>query len=118
MPAEDVPTALIDGETGLVVYAPDPRTWPDMQRLGNPLRKVDQQLSWVGVPSGETLKTQPTASYGGARQDADPDPIPSPSPSPELGPGPALQATPRPAAAAATRDVAVAVTVAVAVRRK
>jgi len=76
VPAEDVATAIIDGETGLVVYAPDPRTYPDIQRLDNPLRRTDQLPAWDHVAANEAFRSQPVASYGGPRAGLDPDPLP------------------------------------------
>ena len=82
VPAEDLATALIDGELGTVVYAPDPRTYPDLQRLSNPLSPQHPQ-AWDAVPANEQIKRPVTAPVGGARAGLEPDP---PVQVPDMGP--------------------------------
>ena len=82
VPAESVATVLIDGELGTVVYAPDPRTYPDLQRTGNPLRPIDAD-AWGGISQTETIRRQPVGPFGGSRSTVDPD-----APAPGTGPAP------------------------------
>jgi hypothetical protein len=87
VPAEDVATALIDGGLGTVVYAPDPRTYPDLQRLNNPLQPADQSSAWLNVNPNESIKRPVTNPLGGARANVDPN-APTPGQGGGSGGGP------------------------------
>jgi hypothetical protein len=62
LPAEDVATAVIDGEAGTVVYAPIPRTWPSQRRADEPIVAKDRAVAdaiWQHLPDNETLRHDP-----------------------------------------------------------
>jgi hypothetical protein len=65
MPAEDLPIAIVDGESGTVVHAPEPRTWPNLRLARNPVkRKKRTSDRWDDVPSDERFAGTPQVSLG------------------------------------------------------
>ncbi len=63
MPAEDLPIAIIDGEAGTVIHAPEPRTWPNLRLARKPVpRKKQTRDRWDAVPSDERFAGTPQVS--------------------------------------------------------
>ncbi len=63
VPAEDLPLAVVDGQTGTVVHAPETRTWPNLRLARNPIggRKLVPDR-WDDVPSDDRFKRIPEES--------------------------------------------------------
>lgn len=78
-PAEDLPIAIIDGELGTVIRAPQPLTWPNLRATNNPVvpsRQSDVFGRWDGITRDERFTNVPSVSLG------TPDP-PEPEPKPD-----------------------------------
>jgi hypothetical protein len=79
LPAEDLPLAIIDGELGTVVYAPEPLTWPALNKARDPLPwDKDPSKRWDDIARKERFSNVPTCPI------EVPDPTPYP-PSDEEG---------------------------------
>ena len=60
LPAEDVAAAIIDGETGTVVLAPTPRTWPALRAADDPIpASAAKPDDWRFLPDDEDLRFDP-----------------------------------------------------------
>lgn len=59
VPAEVLPVAIVDGETGSVIVAPEPLTWPALRSAKHALDEVDHSYTgrWSAVPRDEHLRT-------------------------------------------------------------
>jgi hypothetical protein len=57
LPAELLPVAVIDGETGRVVHAPVPSTWPTLRPAFLPV-PWETENRWHNVPADESFRRQ------------------------------------------------------------
>jgi hypothetical protein len=73
VPAEDLPVAVIDGERGTVIHAPETMTWPNLRLANDPL-KLDAFTRWDRIPGDDAFSGVPTESL------KVPDPVPPPPP--------------------------------------
>jgi hypothetical protein len=85
-PAEDVPIAVIDGERGTVISAPEPVSWPNLRLTKDPLEpdKVDEKelyARWDDIERDEKFTGVPAVSLDAP----DPCPLPDPCDPPEHG---------------------------------
>jgi hypothetical protein len=67
-PAEDVPIAVIDGERGTVISAPEPLTWPNLRKTREPIDpdevKNSKELDarWANILRDEQFSNVPAVS--------------------------------------------------------
>lgn len=60
LPAESVPIAILDGETGRVVRAPQPVTWPALRKAWDPIVSFpDLRTRWERIAEDEQFRTPP-----------------------------------------------------------
>jgi hypothetical protein len=59
VPAEDLAIAVIDGELGRVIYAPEPVTWPVLLPANTPVAEPDENR-WKDIPGDDTFSNVPS----------------------------------------------------------
>lgn len=80
VPAEVLPLAIVDGETGAVVVAPEPITWPALRYTRHALEDTERvyEHRWSDVPNDEHVRTStlgpvPVASADNQDSSKEPD---------------------------------------------
>jgi hypothetical protein len=59
VPAEDLAIAVIDGELGRVIYAPEPVTWPVLLPANTPVAEPDENR-WKDIPGDDRFSNVPS----------------------------------------------------------
>jgi hypothetical protein len=61
VPAEALPLAVIDGERGVAILAPQPYTWPRLRPAMLPVEAAEgAKRGWAGIPQDDRFNTVPT----------------------------------------------------------